>query len=163
MALSWSRSLNVRRAERPRLAWLYAMLFTSILGSVWGEAVIEAGFLRYVGVEYLPLAIAGSALVSMGGLSVHNLFADRIANHRLLVWILAVSLIGLAAGVSLLSLSWTMLAFPLLYVLDSVLIRDLLNVHWPVYVNGFFDTQSAKRIFPVLSSASRLASRCSGS
>lgn len=162
MALSWSRSLDIRLAERPRLAWLYAMLFTSILGCVWAEAVIEAGFLRYVGVEYLPLAIAGSALASMGSLSVYNLFADRIANHKLLVWILAVSLIGLAAGVLLLAEGWSVLAFPLLYVLDSVLIRDLLNVHWPVYVNGFFDTQSAKRIFPVLSSASRLAAVVGG-
>ena len=162
MALSWSRSLNVRSAERPRLAWLYAMLFTSILGCVWGEAVIEAGFLRDVGVKYLPLAIAVSALASMGSLSVYNLFADRIANHRLLVRILAVSLLGLAAGVLLLAEGWTLLAFPLLYVLNSALIRDLLNVHWPVYVNGFFDTQSAKRIFPVLSSASRLAAIVAG-
>lgn len=162
MALSWSRSLNVRRTERPRLAWLYVMLFTSILGCVWGEAVIEAGFLRDVGVKYLPLAIAGSALASMGSLSVYNLFADRIANHKLLIRILTVSLLGLAAGVLLLAEGWSLLAFPLLYVLDSALIRDLLNVHWPVYVNGFFDTQSAKRIFPVLSSASRLAAIVAG-
>jgi CRP-like cAMP-binding protein/HEAT repeat protein len=162
MAFLLSRFLNIRRAERPRLAWLYAMIFASILGYIWGEAVIEAGFLSYIGVQYLPLAMICSALVSMGSISIYNAFADRITNHKLLVAILSICVTGIGAGILLLASGWRTAAFFLLYVSDTVMFRDLLNVHWPIYVNGFFDTQSAKRVIPVLSSASRLASIIGG-
>jgi HEAT repeat protein len=152
----------VRRTEQPRLAWLYAMLFVSIMGCVWGEAVIEAGFLRDVGIQYLPLAIIGNAVVSMATITIYNAFADRVANQKLLIAILIFSVVGMGISVLLLAYGQVMIAFPLLYVVDSVVFGDLLNVHWPIYVNGFFDTQSAKRVVPVLSSAARLAAIIGG-
>lgn len=159
---SLSRYLNVRRAEQPRLAWLYMMLFVSIMGCVWGEAVIEAGFLREVGIQYLPLAIIGNAVVSMATITIYNAFADRVANQKLLIAILLFAVVGMGLSVLLLAYGQVLIAFPLLYVVDSVVFGDLLNVHWPIYVNGFFDTQSAKRVVPVLSSAARLATIVGG-
>ena len=162
MAVPFSRYLNIHHEEQSPVMWLSAMYFISVIGIVWGEAILEAGFLRYVGVQYLPLAIVGSALVSIVSISLYNAVADRIANSRLLIVIMSICVIGLGASVLLLSFGLALVAFPMLYVIDSVIFRDLLNIHWPIYVNGFFDTQSAKRIIPVLGSAARIAAILGG-
>ncbi len=135
---------------------LYGMLFIFYAGMTWGETISEASFLRQVGVKYLSLVFLAHALVSIISTSIYSAFVDRIHNDRLLIAVSAASVIAIGFGVSLLEMEKFGAAYLTLYVLARV-IRTIFILHWWTYVNGFYDTQSSKRIVPVLSSSSRLA------
>ncbi len=152
-----NKLFNIRAEEWPRLLLLYAMNFVMLAGIYWGDAIVEAAFLRQVGVEFLPLAIMGNAVCSILSVVIYTAFADRVSNDKLLMVIFAISGGGIAIGLALLGWGWVTIAYPLLYLIVNVPLRDVLNVHWATYVNSFYDTRAAKRIIPVLTTAVRLA------
>ena len=49
----------------------------------------------------------------------------------------------------------------LLFLVLQVPLLDIYNIHWPTYVNGFYDIRAAKRIVPVLGDG-RLKRKCTG-
>ena len=49
-------------------------------------------------------------------------------------------------GLALLSLRLAVGAYLLLYLILSVPLADVYNVHWATYVNGYCDTRAAKRV-----------------
>jgi HEAT repeat protein len=157
-----NRLFNVRDDEWPRLLFLYLMFFVSLVGINWGEAIVEAAFLRQVGLQYLPLIIIGNAVCSIVAVVIYTAYADRVSNDKLLIAILIISVAGIIAG--LVFLGWGMVAvtYPLLYLVLNVPLRDIFNVHWATYINGFYDTRAAKRVIPVLFSGARIAAIVSG-
>jgi HEAT repeat protein len=157
-----NRLFNVRDDEWPRLLFLYLMFFVSLLGINWGEAIVEAAFLRQVGLQFLPLIIIGNAVCSIIAVVIYTAYADRVSNDKLLIAILTISIAGIVAG--LIFLGWGMVAvtYPLLYLVLNVPLRDIFNVHWATYINGFYDTRAAKRVIPVLFSGARIAAIVSG-
>jgi HEAT repeat protein/ATP/ADP translocase len=157
-----NKLFNIQPDEWPRLLLLYIMNFVVLVGLYWGDMIVEAAFLRQVGLEFLPLAIVGNAICSVIAIIFYTAFADRVANNKLLIAILAIGVAGIA--ISLVFLGWGMviIAYPLLYLIIHIPLRAILNVHWATYVNGFYDTRAAKRIIPVLGSAVRIAGIVSG-
>ncbi len=146
---------NVRAGEWRRLSVLYAMSLIAITGLYWGDAIVQAGFLQRIGVQYLPWVFVSSAACSFVALFVYSAFADRVSNTRLLVALLALSCVGIGLGLALLAAGLVLPAYLLLYLVLNVPLLDVYNVHWATYVNGFYDIRAAKRIVPVLGSASR--------
>jgi HEAT repeat protein/CRP-like cAMP-binding protein len=151
-----SRLFNVKAGEWPRLLVLYGMAFVFIAGITWGELSVEATFLVSQGVEKLPQILIANAVVSIVAIALYTPFVDRVANDRLLI---AISVIGVAV----IGVGWVLLwqgmphvANPLLYLLTLV-VRQTFNLQWWTYVNGFYDTRAAKRIVPILFTASRFA------
>jgi HEAT repeat protein len=53
-------------------------------------------------------------------------------------------------------------AYPLLYLFMFVPLSDIFLVHWYTLTNSFYDTQSAKRIVPILATASRIGGILAG-
>ncbi len=148
-----SKLLNIRPTEWPRLLFLYLIAFTLTLGLTWGETIAEASFLRQVGVEALSWFFIVKALFSILAVAIYSAFADRVTNDKLLIAILTVGILGIVNGLVLLGLDKPTWAYPLLYLLVYVPLADILAAHWYTYVNGFYDTRSAKRIVPILGTA----------
>ncbi len=149
----FNKLLNVRPTEWPRLLLLYLMAFVVTIGLTWGETIVEAAFLRQVGVEALSWFFIAKALFSILAVAVYSAFADRVTNDKLLIAILMVGVLGIVGGLVLLGLDRPTLAYPLLYLLIYVPLADIFAAHWYTYVNGFYDTRSAKRIVPILGTA----------
>ncbi len=148
--------LNVRRPEWPRLVILSVMLFITNLGFIWGKITIEVGFLFDRGIEALPLILIFSGAISILAIALYTPFVDRLSNDTLLIIITGVTAAGIILSMTLLNLGLSWLAYPMLY-LTSIIFLDTFNLHWETYVNGFYDTRSAKRLLPIVASADRIA------
>ena len=140
------RLLNIRSDEWPRLVFLYGMALVALIGIGWGETIVVAAFLHQAGVQFLPWAFVISAVASIGALFVCTGFADHVPNDKLFIWILGISGVGIVVGLALLSLRLAVGAYLLLYLILSVPLADVYNVHWATYVNGYCDTRAAKRV-----------------
>lgn len=151
-----SQLLNIRPYEWPRLLILSLMAFLFILGIIWAQAIVEAGFLVRVGTEFLPYIFIGDALVAILAIAIYTAFVDRIANDAILIGISLITVLCVAVGLVLLGIGSFLVAFPFLYLLFRV-VRDTFSLHWGTYINGFYDTRAAKRIIPLLSSVVRIA------
>lgn len=152
-----SQLLNVRTGEWPRLSLLYGMSLIGLTGLTWGDAIVQAGFLQRLGVRYLPWVILSSAACSVAALFIYTIFADRVSNARLMIGILVIGGAGLLLGLGALVAGFVLPGYLLLFLVLQVPLLDLYNVHWPTYVNGFYDIRAAKRIVPVLGTADRIA------
>jgi CRP-like cAMP-binding protein/ATP/ADP translocase/HEAT repeat protein len=157
-----SRLVNIQANEWPRLLLLYLMFFIVIAGCTWAETITEAAFLSLVGVELLPWFFIVRALVAIPAVLLYSAFADRVANRNLLVVMLLASAATVALGLTLLRLGLTALAYPLLYLIVFVPFYDIFAAHWYTYSTAFYDTRAAKRVVPVLGTASALASILAG-
>ena len=152
-----SKLFNVRSGEWRRLLLLYCMSLAVVTGLTWADAIVQADFLQRVGVQYLPWVFISSAACSIGAMFVYSAFADRVSNTRLLIALLAIGGAGLLLGLAALASGLVGLGYLLLFLVLQVPLLDVYNIHWATYVNGFYDIRVAKRIVPVLSTASRLA------
>lgn len=163
-----SKLFNIRISEWPRVLLICLILFLVATGSMWGYTIIEAAFLQYAGINYLPWVFVVNAILSIIAMAIYAPFTDRVANDKLLIAILGIIVVGVS--ISLGMLGWevvlgqdrVLIAYPLLYLIYYVVLADIFNLHWATYVNGFYDTQTAKRIVPVVASASRMAGIVAG-
>ena len=131
------RLFNIRPAEWPRLLLLYLMYLVFIIGSVWAEITLETTFLQQVGVDFLPWFFIVKAFASVFAFAVYTVFADRIANEKLLIAFLVVGVVFILSGLGLLGLGLLILAYPLLYLLIFVPFDELFVSHWYTYTNDF--------------------------
>lgn len=138
------------------------MLFIINTGVVWGEAIVVASFLEQVGVEALPVIFILIALISIPAMAIYTAFTDRTPNEKLLIAILLIGAGGIIAGRVLIGLELNQVAYPFLYLLMFVPLSDIYALHWATYVNGMYDTRSAKRVTPVLVSSARVAGIVAG-
>ena len=152
-----SNLINIRRNEWRRFLFIFIIYFALLTGKRWGEPIVEGAFLEQVGVTFLPYVFIINAILSILASVVYSAFADRVDNTRLLVALFLLSVFGIIVSVLLLVFGFAVIAFALLFFVLNVLLLDVYNVHWSIYVNGFYDTQSAKRIIPVLASGARFA------
>jgi HEAT repeat protein/CRP-like cAMP-binding protein/ATP/ADP translocase len=157
MAHFLGKALNIRSDEWPRLSLLFLMAFLVVAGNTWGRTIVFAAFLQQVGVQALPAVLAISAIFSIISTAVYTAFADRVSNDKLLIAILAVAVGSMAIGRFMLGNQLATLAYPLLYFIFLVVIQGMFFLHWWTYVNGYYDTRSAKRIIPIVATAARIA------
>jgi hypothetical protein len=133
------------------------MLFLTNVGTIWGATIAEAQIWKG-GLSILPIIFVINGILAIPGIAFYTAFADRINNTKLYVAILGFSAIGIGAGLILIfTLEQSRLGYGLLYVIAFVLMTDIFGLHWFTYINSFYDTRSAKRVIPVLSTSSRLA------
>ena len=151
-----SRLFNIRPNEWQRLLILYVMAFLFIAGMTWGEAIAQASFLHQIGVQYLPFVFVGDAVLSIVAVAIYTAFVDRIANSTVLIAISLISTVAIVAGRVFIAYGLLTIAYPMLYILSRT-VKDTFNLHWWTYANSFYDTRSAKRVIPILSTAARVA------
>jgi CRP-like cAMP-binding protein/HEAT repeat protein len=161
-AIRLQRVLNVRPEEWRVLVFLYALALVLLTGITWGETIVVAAFLQRVGVSFLPWAFVISALASVAGLFVYAGFSDRVGDRPLFVGLLGVSVAGVLLGLVLLGIGQAVVGYLILFLVLNVALTDAFNAHWATYVNGFYDTRAAKRIVPVLSTATRVSGILAG-
>jgi HEAT repeat protein len=154
--------LNIRASEWPRLLLLYSMLFLFFLGLVWGDIALEAAFLTEVGARSLAWFFILRAAMAVPAVALYTAFADRVPNNRLLYGLLGLSGAGLLGGLALLQQGYTQPAYLLMYLLVPFTELTVFTTHWYTYVSGFYDTQEAKRIVPVLGTAAAIAAITAG-
>jgi HEAT repeat protein len=159
---TFNKLFNIRTNEWPRLLLLYLMNFIFIASLTWGELTLEAAFLQQVGVEALPIFFIAKAIFSVLAVAIYSAFADRVANDKLLMAIFLGGAVPIVAGLILIGQGFVTIAYPLLYLVVFVPFYDVQAAHWYTYVNGFYDTRSAKRIIPVLATSVSAASIFAG-
>ncbi len=155
------RLFNIRAAERPRVTLLFIMIALTSAAYVWGSTLAYATFLQQVGLSALPWVIVWAAALSILANAVYSAFADRISNERLLIAIYGLGAAGIGLGLLLLWLQFSWFAFPLLYLLSQAWLA-VLNPHFITYANSFYDTQSAKRVLPVITAGARAGAIVAG-
>lgn len=149
------RLLNLRPKEGIKVFLLLLMLFLFITGIPWAETFIESSYVYLAGVSQLSLVFTLHAIFSIVATAVYTAFVDRTSNQKLLVAVCGIAMV--AIGMSLLWLGINqILADTLLFALVRAVQTSFL-IHWWNYVSDFFDTRAAKRIVPVITSASRIA------
>lgn len=156
------RLFNIRPAEWPRLMLLYLMYLVVLIGLTWGETFLEAAFYDQVGVRLLPWFFVIRAILTVPAVAVYTAFADRVANDKLLMIILGVSISSIAFGLMLLTWGQAAIAYSVLYLIIFIPLDEIFFTHWYTYINDFYNTQSAKRVIPVLGTAGRIAGITAG-
>jgi CRP-like cAMP-binding protein/HEAT repeat protein len=147
--------LNIRVGEGRRTALLYTLYFLLTLGSVWGETASEALFINEVGVDSYSLLYITEAVVILVLTVAYTAFVDRVNNARLLAAICIITAISL-----LITGFWLVpgpaIAFYLFYLIGRAT-RVLFTVHVWTYISDFYDTRTARRLFPLIGSAGRVS------
>ncbi len=150
------KALNIRREEGRRLVLLSAVVFVFILGITWAQIVIPAAFVAQVGFELLPYVFIGEAIAIIIGTMIYSAFVDNYSDGRVMIGLVVIGAVGVVIGRVLLDLDLIRPGFIYLYMLFRVL-NEMISTHLGTYINGFFDTQAAKRILPVIFSVLRVA------
>ena len=162
--------LNIQPGEGRKLAVLYVVGVVIATSLVWGGAIGRGLFLKRVGIEWLPLMFVFDALLTLPITLVYTAVVDRVNNARLLAVIFGGVGVLLLAGWGLL-LSSTNGSRP-----SPTSSASLPSFTWPSgccvpslpstpgrSFNDYLDIRSAKRLFPILGSTSRVAGIAAGS
>ena len=153
---------NIRSTEWPRIVILFLIDILSNTGGIWGSTLVYAVFVKEQGgLETLSWILVLDAALSILTAAIYTAFADRIANNRLLIIIYAFIAASIVLGLVLLWAGLPLIAYPILYLLFRAWLAAR-NPHFTTYVNSFYDTQSAKRVLPVISAGGRVGAIIAG-
>lgn len=142
------RFLSIRSSEAPLLRWFAALTFTLFFFLTIGYSAVDSLFMAYAGGKMIPYA-----WLVLGCLAapVAPLFATLSAKRspsRLLLGIVT-------GGVMLIVALWLSAGgtdgnkYLVFYAVKELYALFLLSFFWN-FLNGFLDTQQAKRFLPVL-------------
>jgi HEAT repeat protein len=154
--LTLSKLFNIRPDEWRRLSILSVMAFLPIIAGIWAQITLTALFLVQVGVRFLPFIFLGDAVVVILSFAVYSAFADRFSHDHVLIGLTGLGSVGIVIGLVLIRVAPPAVSYSFLYLLHRI-VYAVIGAHWGVYVNSFYDTRSAKRIFSVLASVIRIA------
>lgn len=146
---------NVRRDEVPRLMVFVTMMFFFIIGTVWAQITIIAQFVSDNGLENVPYLLIGDAIIIAITFAVYSSYADRFANNHIMIGLNVIGIMGILVGFGLL-LWGSNLAYWVLYLVFRS-ITEAISVHWGPFINDYYDTRAAKRIFALLGGVVRLS------
>jgi HEAT repeat protein/CRP-like cAMP-binding protein len=161
MARWLSRLFNIYPGEWRRILFLCVIIALPNLGIVWGTTISYSVFLKTVGMGALPWIIVISSILSILALAIYSAFVDRVSDGGLLIGIFSFGIVSILAGLYLLAIDLSILAFPILYLLFLAW-TAVANPHFVTYINSFYDTQAAKRVLPVVSAAGRAGAIIAG-
>src|SRR4051794_27302011 len=155
-------ALDVRPWERQRL--LLACLLWSVL--TWGQALggttLQSLFLFGSGVDALPLVFVLYAGLMVPTAAVYTVALERLGTERLFYLLLAV-LVAAALGIrGLLALLGPSLALLFVAYLGYLVLVNLGMLQFWNWASRLFDTQEAKRLFPLLGAAASVGLLASG-
>lgn len=142
------RFLSIRSSEAPLLRWFAALTFTLFFFLTIGYSAVDSLFMAYAGGKSIPYA-----WLVLGGLAapVAPLFANISAKYSP-----SKLLLGIVAGGVLVIMGLWLFAggtdgnkYLVFYAVKELYALFLLSFFWN-FLNGFLDTQQAKRFLPVL-------------
>jgi CRP-like cAMP-binding protein/HEAT repeat protein len=148
------RLLNVRPDEVRRTALLYLLCSITLLGYVWGSPASRALFIKNIGLGSYSFLFIVESVFTLALTLVYAAFVDRVSNARLMSWICVITGIALLL-IGLLLITRLPIAFYLFYLIGCV-VRVIFAVHVWTYVADFYDTRTAKRLYPLIGSAGRV-------
>ncbi len=152
----WLRRLfNIRPGEGQRSALIYVLYFLLVLGSTWGELAAKALFLDAIGTDRYSVLFVAEAIFTLVFTLLYFAFVDRVNNAVLLFAICVVTGLSLIATGLLLAPGLPVAFY--LYYLISRATRVIFTVHTWTYIGDFYDTRAARRLFPLIGSAGRIA------
>jgi HEAT repeat protein len=151
-----SRAFNIRPEEWRRLSLLSLIIFLLIVAITWAGIIIPVAIAVVIGTQYLPYLFIGDAILAFIGTAVYSAYVDRVNNNRIFIILASLTVLGVVAGLILLQLDYTRLAYFFLYLLFRVS-SDVMGTHSALYVSSFYDTRAAKRIWPFIGSVLRVA------
>lgn len=154
------KAIDIHPEELPQFAVLSSIYFVFILGLVWAENAIRA---EVVEINLLAEAQLISSIFVVASAVFYTAFVDRIPKGRMVMLLSLIALVGIAGGTATLYIP--SIASPITYLFLFILHRFLLYlwvIHWFTYIIDIYDTQAAKRIFPLLSAARPFASMIAG-
>lgn len=155
------QGIDVHPEEFPQFTMLSIIYFIFIIGLVWSENAIRA---EVVEADLLANAQLISSLFVVFSSVVYTAYVDRVPKNRMVMILLFLGLVGIAsvtAGIILAQGSFDRAGYLALYVLHRFLFFVWV-IHWFTYIIDLYDTQAAKRIFPLLSAARPFATMLAG-
>lgn len=140
----------VQRHEWPKTLMLLSLATLLGIGFTVSRAASEALFLVHYGIDYLPYLLLANPVLVLLSSTVYGAYADRIADHRLMIYtsLVPVPLILLLRLLMVGHLEWV---YFLLYTF-VLAYATILTTSWTVYLAGHYDVQEAKRLLPFISS-----------
>ena len=156
----WRLVPEVRRGERERFLFFFALLGVLNLAQMMGFAGAEALFLGRVGVAQLPLAFIGASATTVLFSLAYASIVGRVRNDVLFAWMLAGAAALLLAGAAgaTRDAAWAPAAlFILFFVTQAIFLT-----HFMTFAGDFFDTLSSKRMFPLFTIGSSLGGALGG-
>lgn len=147
MSLLWRLLPSVRRSERSRFLFFMSLSGLISLAQTLGLVGCESLLLAHLGPSALPLVFVGASLLTVLGSLIYAMGVQRARNDVYFIKILLIFAI---------LISWASLAaqfhrhwiLPLLYCF-YYLSQSVLTNHYWTFTGDFFDTLSAKRLFPL--------------
>lgn len=137
---------NVRPHERERFGFFLSLSFLLSFGLTLGLVATESLILSVWGAEYLPLNFVMSSIATVLGSLIYAFGVDQEKNDRYFIWLLLFfAALIFALSQALTVAAWPVLALGSLYFLTFA----VLNNHYWTFTGDFFDTLSAKRLFPL--------------
>jgi HEAT repeat protein len=158
MVAAFGRLFSIRPDEWRRLILLTVMLLMFVTGGIWASITITSQFLSKLGADNVPYMLIGDALIIVVTFAVYSSIADRFSNSKILNGLLIIGIIGIVVSLLLINnpdANISNFAYLILY-LHFRAVTEAISVHWGVYVNDFFDTRAAKRIFTLLGAVVRI-------
>lgn len=140
--------LSIRPNEEPLLRWFTALTFVLFFFLTIGYSAVDSLFMAYAGGKMIPYA-----WLVLGGLAVFvaplfaNLSATKSPSKLLLGIVVGGTALILGLWVAAGGTSGT--KYLLFYAVKELYALFLLSFFWN-FLNGFLDTQQAKRFLPVL-------------
>ena len=157
------RVLGIRPGEEIKTLLLYAAILIFYVGLIWGESASETLFVSAWSAEDLSLMFVGNAVLAFGLALAYAAYADRFSNERILqgmviamiAWLVSVRLLLDVAG------GPHGAVYPYFYLINLAF-RDLSTLQIVTYINDFYDTRAAKRVIPMMLSASVVGATLAG-
>lgn len=155
------RIVDVHREELPQFTVLSIIYFTFVIGLVWSENVIRA---EVVETDLLAEAQMFSSIFVVIASIIYTAYVDRIPKSRM---VMILSVLGLIANIIVIGAvfvigeSFRTPGYLILFILHRFFFY-IWVIHWFTYIIDLYDTQAAKRIFPLLSAARPFATMLAG-
>ncbi len=158
-----NKLFNVRTKEWPRVLLLFLIAALSNAGFTWGTTIAYAAFLQEqgAGLETLPWILVFLSILSIIAIAVYTPFVDRIPDGKLHIIIFAIECAGIVFGLILLLFNYASIGYSFLYLWGFALIA-VINPHQTTYFNNFYNTQTAKRVLPVINAGYRVGGIVAG-
>jgi HEAT repeat protein len=153
--------IDVHPEEFPQFTMLSIIYFIFIVGLVWSENAIRA---EVVKADLLATAQLVSSIFVVVSSVVYTAYVDRIPKNHMVMILLFLGLIGIATvttGIIIMQGSFDILGYFSLFVVHRFFFF-IWVIHWFTYIIDLYDTQAAKRIFPLLSTARPFATMFAG-
>lgn len=155
------RIIDVHSEELPQFTVLSIIYFVFIVGLVWAENAIRA---EVVEAGLLATAQLTSSIFVVIASVVYTAYVDRVPKNRMVMLLSLVALMAIipvTLGIIAMQGRFDTIGYLLLFILHRFLFYVWV-IHWFTYIIDLYDTQAAKRIFPLLSAARPFATMLAG-